>query len=185
MKQIPQNRQTKITVIPLNSKSSTPDLPSKVLGVIKYLLKIPAIKSALISAGSWLAEKTIKKLVIRKEKKSSNINNQLKRVKMEKGMVSKAAQDAGFDMLGKALVNQKPAVKVAIMLLAKTVVLVGDDIFADKLPEPLKEKSRAFFDALFVTKDYDSAIILGIDLISEIYDLVKAAKANKPVEVPK
>ena len=92
---------------------------------------------------------------------------------MEKGMLTKAATDVLLAMLANAVKDQPPTIKVGLSIGGKLVVLIGDDMFAERLPEELKVKSRAFFDVLLVTKDYDAAIPLGIDLLTEVYELFK------------
>ena len=101
----------------------------------------------------------------------------------EKGLFTKASTDALLALLADAVKDQKPVVKVAVSIGGKLAVLIADDTLAEKLPEALKEKSRLFFDALLVTKDYDAAIVLGLDLVTEIFELIKEVKANQPVAI--
>jgi len=99
----------------------------------------------------------------------------------EKGMLSKASTDVLLALLAELVKDQKPVVKVAVSISGKLIVLIADDTLAEKLPEGLKEKSRAFFDALLVAKDYDAAIVLGLDLVTEIFELIKELKKDQPV----
>lgn len=95
---------------------------------------------------------------------------------MEKGILSKASQDAINVLLVNLVKDEKPAVKLSVSIGGKLLFLVGDDIFAEKLPDELKEKARNFFDMLLVTKEYDAALVIGIELVTEIYELFKKPK---------
>lgn len=97
-------------------------------------------------------------------------------------MLSTAAWAALMAMVINAVKDQSPVVKLGVSVGGKLLGLVGDDIIANKLPEELKVRSRAFFDMLLITKDYDAAIVAGIDLITEIYELLK--KPATPVLLP-
>lgn len=92
---------------------------------------------------------------------------------MEKGLFTKASQKAALVQVQKWLEGQKPWVRLVITLGVKAAFAVADDKYADKLPANLKATSQQFFDAVFVEKDIDKAIILGVDLIPEILELFK------------
>lgn len=96
---------------------------------------------------------------------------------MEKGILSKASQDALLVLAAEGLKDQKPIVKLGASLGIKIIFVYADDILAEKLPEDLKVKCRAFLDCVLVSKDYELAIELGIELIPLIYELFQ-----KPTE---
>jgi len=98
---------------------------------------------------------------------------------MEKGLITKASQDALIAILLEALKDQKGAVKLSASLGAKVLFLVADYIFAEKLPEDLKTKCRIFGDTVLIEKDYEQAIVLGIELVAEIFDLLKKQEPEK------
>jgi hypothetical protein len=98
---------------------------------------------------------------------------------MEKGLFTKATQDAILALLAEAVKDQKPAVKLSASLGGKLAFLIADDMLADKLPEDLKTKCQLFLDAIFVAKDYDLAIVLGVDLIPELFELFKKEEPKK------
>jgi hypothetical protein len=92
---------------------------------------------------------------------------------MEKGLASKASQAAFLAKVQEWVTGQKPWIRIVIVLAVKAVFIVADDKYADKLPEPLKETSRQFFDAILVDEDIDKAMMLGIELIPEVLELFK------------
>ncbi len=91
---------------------------------------------------------------------------------MDKGVLSQLTEEALLKMIIDALADQKPIVRLGASLGFKLITLYGDNIMAEKLPESLKVKARAFLDAIFVAKDYDLAINLGVELIPELFDLL-------------
>lgn len=99
---------------------------------------------------------------------------------MEKGLVTKAAQDAFLKDVQEWTKGQKAWVRVGITLGCKALFIVADDKYADKLPQDLKQKSQLFFDAVLVQKDVESALTLGIELIPIILDLIKKDKPALP-----
>ena len=103
----------------------------------------------------------------------------------DKGFVSNAVQDILIQKLKEALTKagQKPIVILGATLFMKAIFLYGDDVVAEnKLPKEITEKVRAMLDAIFVAKDWDTALIIAVDLAPYIYELFKP----KPVpELPK
>jgi len=96
---------------------------------------------------------------------------------MDKGMFSEAAQTELIQKARELVKDQKPVVVLAVTLTIKAVFLYADDILAEKkLPVELTTKCRSFFDAIFVEKDVDKAMMLGLDLIPMLYELFKKPK---------
>lgn len=166
----PQNvvvRSTSTTGIPI----------SKIWEVIKKVAGIPIVKKGLTLAGSWIAEKVIKKVFTKKKKEVivPPINNQLNYKTMDKGIFSDKAQTAIIEKVKVLLKDQKAAAVVLLIVLAlKMLFLYVDDTIAEtKLPQELTDKLQAFFDAILVTKDPETAMALGVDLIPLIWALFK------------
>jgi hypothetical protein len=165
----PQNvvvRSTSTTGIPI----------SKIWEVVKKIAGIPIVKKGLTLAGSWIAEKVIKKVFTKKKKEaiSPPINNHLNLIIMDKGIFSDKAQTAIIEKVKVLLKDQKAAVVLLLVLALKILFLYVDDTIAEtKLPQELTDKLQAFFDAILVTKDPDLAMALGVELIPLIWALFK------------
>jgi len=139
----------------------------KIGAVLRTVLKIPGVKTALI----WLATKVVDKSI----EKAFLIKNKSKKgdTKMEKGFFSKAAQDELIKKIKELLKNQKVALVLLIVMAVKAIFLyVDDQVVENKLPQELTDKSQAFFDAILVAKDAEKAMELGIDLVGIVWPLI-------------
>jgi len=96
---------------------------------------------------------------------------------MEKGILTKASQAAILLLVQDWVKDQKPWLRLTVVIGLRAAFIVADDKYADKLPEALKEKAQRFFDAILIDKDIEVAIMLGVELIPDVIDLFK-----KPAE---
>ena len=90
---------------------------------------------------------------------------------MEKGILDKATQSVILAQVQEWTRGQKPWIRLIVTLGVKGGFIVLDDKYADRLPDPLKEQARDFFDAILVQKDMDKAILIGVSLLPEIIKL--------------
>ena len=90
---------------------------------------------------------------------------------MEKGILDKETQKAFLKQVQEWIKDQKAWLRLIIVLGVKGLFVVLDDKYADKLPNPLKEQARDFFNAVLIQKDMDKAILLGVALLPEIIKL--------------
>jgi len=165
----PQNvvvRSTSTTGIPI----------SKIWEVVKKIYQMPIVKKGLTLAGSWIAEKVIKKVFTKKKKEAITppINNQLNLIIMDKGIFSDKSQLVIIEKVKALLKDQKAFTVLLIVMAIKALFTYVDDGIAEsKLPPELTDKCQAFFDAVLVDKDVEKAMTLGIELIPMIFALFK------------
>lgn len=101
----------------------------------------------------------------------------------EKGFLTVACQDVILAKITKAIANEKPAVRVIVPIAIKALFAIGDDKYANKLPQPVLVGSRSFFDAILVENDIPKAVTIAIDLVPVIYELFKKPEEVAPVGV--
>jgi hypothetical protein len=139
----------------------------KVGAILRAILKLPGVKTALIWLASKVVEKGMDKVFLIKNKSKKG------ETKMEKGFFSKAAQDELIKKVKELLKNQKVALVLLIIMAIKAIFLyVDDQVVESKLPQELTDKCQAFFDAILVTKDAEKAMELGIDLVGIVWPLI-------------
>nr|BDD47662.1 hypothetical protein 11 [bacterium] len=91
---------------------------------------------------------------------------------MEKGFISRDAEEKLFQLLNDFLTEKEVKGKMLIMAVVKVGVRFADDTLADKVELPIKEKVRDLIDAI-LAQEWDDVVAKAIDLIPDIIELFK------------
>ena len=92
---------------------------------------------------------------------------------MEKGIASVAAQNKVLEQVKEVVKDKDIKVRILAVVGVKALFYVGDDIFAEKIYEPLKLKIRELIDAVYLENDIDKSLMLVVDIVPMVLDLFK------------
>jgi len=142
--------------------------PGVITGVAKKAWSIPFVKKLLISAGTWLIEKIVKKiwpLIFKKSTKTKVMGTKNVGI-FTNEMISEAAKKLD------GLIVFKNVILETVDGTAWTLILKGlNSQLADKIPEPAKTTISDLVKDIWADKNYESAKVKVADLYFMVVNL--------------